>query len=67
MKAVAGVTITNSDKVWWPDDGITKLEIAEHYARCGSAFKLGRAACKVIDRPRNTALPFANAAFDVVP
>jgi bifunctional non-homologous end joining protein LigD len=27
------VTITNPDKVWWPDDGITKLDVATHYAR----------------------------------
>jgi len=46
VKAVAGVTITNSDKVWWPDDGITKLEIAEHYARCA-----GRALPWIADRP----------------
>ena len=30
--SVGGITITNADKVWWPDDGITKLEIARHYA-----------------------------------
>ncbi len=28
---VAGVTITHPDKVWWPDDGITKLDIARYY------------------------------------
>ena len=33
--SVAGITITNADKVWWPDDGITKLEIARHYERVG--------------------------------
>ena len=27
------VTITNADKLWWPDDGITKLDVAMHYAR----------------------------------
>ena len=27
------VTITNADKVWWPDDAITKLDVATHYAR----------------------------------
>lgn len=30
---VADVTITNADKVWWPDDGITKVDVARHYAR----------------------------------
>jgi bifunctional non-homologous end joining protein LigD len=33
---VAGVTITNPDKVWWPDEGITKLDIARHYERVGA-------------------------------
>jgi bifunctional non-homologous end joining protein LigD len=27
------VVITNADKVWWPDDGLTKADIARHYAR----------------------------------
>lgn len=30
---VGDVTITNADKVWWPDDGITKGDVAAHYAR----------------------------------
>ena len=30
---VADVTITNADKIWWPDDGITKGDVAVHYAR----------------------------------
>ena len=30
---VGGVTITNADKIWWPDDGITKGDVATHYAR----------------------------------
>ena len=30
---VAGVGITNADKIWWPDDGLTKVDVAEHYAR----------------------------------
>ena len=28
---VAGVTISNPDKVWWPDEGITKSDIARFY------------------------------------
>jgi bifunctional non-homologous end joining protein LigD len=28
---VAGVAISNPDKVWWPDDGITKADIARFY------------------------------------
>jgi bifunctional non-homologous end joining protein LigD len=31
--AAGSVAITNADKVWWPDDGITKLDVATHYAR----------------------------------
>ncbi len=30
---VAGVTITNPDRVVYPEAGITKLELAEHFAR----------------------------------
>ncbi|HXU90304.1 MAG TPA: non-homologous end-joining DNA ligase [Methylomirabilota bacterium] len=30
---VADVTITNADKVWWSDEGITKGEVAGYYAR----------------------------------
>ena len=33
--SAAGVTISNPDKVWWPDEGITKLDIARHYERVG--------------------------------
>jgi len=33
---VGGVAVTNADKVWWPDDGITKLDVAAHYARVAS-------------------------------
>ena len=28
---VGGVTITSADKIWWPDDGITKGDIARYY------------------------------------
>jgi len=28
---VAGVLISNPTKVWWPDDGITKLDVARFY------------------------------------
>ena len=30
-----GVRITNAEKEWWPDDGITKGDVAAHYARAG--------------------------------
>ena len=30
---VGDVTITNADKIWWPDDGLTKLDVVNHYAR----------------------------------
>lgn len=43
---LGGVTITNADKVWWPDDGITKLDVATHYARVGR-----RLLPWTIDRP----------------
>jgi bifunctional non-homologous end joining protein LigD len=29
---VGGVRIKHADKVWWPDDGIIKLDVARHYA-----------------------------------
>ena len=29
------VAITNADKVWWPDEGLTKLDVARHYDRVG--------------------------------
>src|SRR2546428_14079624 len=28
---VAGVTISNPDKIWWPDEGITKSDLARFY------------------------------------
>lgn len=28
---IAGITISNPDKVWWPDDGITKADVARFY------------------------------------
>ena len=28
---IAGIAISNPDKVWWPDDGITKSDIARFY------------------------------------
>ena len=28
---IAGVAISNPDKVWWPDDGITKADVARFY------------------------------------
>lgn len=29
---MAGVHISHPDKLWWPDDGITKLDVARYYA-----------------------------------
>ena len=29
---VAGVTITRPDKIWWPDEGITKVDVVHFYA-----------------------------------
>lgn len=29
---MAGVSITHPDKVWWPEEGITKLDVARYYA-----------------------------------
>ena len=31
------VKLSNPDKVLFPDDGITKAELAEHYARVADA------------------------------
>jgi bifunctional non-homologous end joining protein LigD len=28
---IAGVAISNADKVWWPDDGISKADVARFY------------------------------------
>src|SRR5919108_409767 len=33
---VGDITITNADKIWWPDDGVTKGDVAHHYARVAS-------------------------------
>jgi len=33
---LAGVTITNPSKVFWPDEGVTKLDLAQYYARIAS-------------------------------
>lgn len=30
---VGGVAISNADKLWWPDEGITKLDVVRHYER----------------------------------
>src|SRR3982751_3435764 len=43
---VAEVTITNADKIWWPDDALTKLDVVNHYARVAS-----RLRPFTIDRP----------------
>ena len=40
------VTITNADKIWWPDDGITKADVARHYARVAT-----RLLPFTVDRP----------------
>jgi len=43
---VDSVAITNADKVWWPDDGITKGDVARHYARVAA-----RLLPFTVDRP----------------
>jgi bifunctional non-homologous end joining protein LigD len=43
---IAGVVISNPDKVWWPDEGITKADIARFYDRNWS-----RVAPWLRDRP----------------
>jgi DNA primase len=43
---VGDVTITNADKIWWPDDGLTKLDVVNHYARVAS-----RLLPFTVDRP----------------
>ena len=36
---IGGVRVTHPDKLWWPDDGITKGEIAEFYDRIAPAIR----------------------------
>lgn len=43
---VGDVTITNADKVWWPDDGLTKGDVARYYARAAA-----RLLPFTVDRP----------------
>jgi bifunctional non-homologous end joining protein LigD len=43
---VGDVTISNADKVWWPDEGITKGDVASHYARAAA-----RLLPFTVDRP----------------
>jgi bifunctional non-homologous end joining protein LigD len=43
---VGDVTITNPDKIWWPDEGLTKLDVVNHYARVAS-----RLLPFTVDRP----------------
>jgi bifunctional non-homologous end joining protein LigD len=43
---VGDVTITNADKIWWPDDALTKGDVALHYARVAS-----RLLPFTVDRP----------------
>ncbi|HEY7520928.1 MAG TPA: non-homologous end-joining DNA ligase [Methylomirabilota bacterium] len=43
---VGDVTITNADKIWWPDDGLTKGDVAGHYARVAT-----RLLPFTVDRP----------------
>lgn len=35
---VAGITITHPDRVLWPEEGITKLDLARYYARIAPRF-----------------------------
>jgi bifunctional non-homologous end joining protein LigD len=43
---VGDVAISNADKVWWPDEGITKLDVVRHYERVAP-----RLAPFLVDRP----------------
>ena len=43
---VGDVTITNADKVWWPEEAITKGAVAAHYARAAA-----RLLPFTVDRP----------------
>jgi bifunctional non-homologous end joining protein LigD len=29
---VSGIPVSHADKMWWPDDGITKLDVVRYYA-----------------------------------
>jgi len=31
VTAIRGVAISNPDKIWWPDEGLTKLDIVRYY------------------------------------
>ncbi len=31
MTAIRGVAISNPDKIWWPDEGLTKFDIVRYY------------------------------------
>ena len=33
---IGGVTLTNPSKLFWPDDRLTKLDLAQFYARIAS-------------------------------
>ena len=37
---VAGVRISNPDKVWWPDDDLTKLDVVQYYDDVASSLML---------------------------
>ena len=43
---VGGVAIGNADKLWWPDEGVTKLDVVRHYERVAP-----RLAPWLADRP----------------
>lgn len=47
--AVAGVTISNPNRVVFPDDGVTKLQVAEYYASVASWI-----LPHIVDRPLST-------------
>jgi len=44
--AIAGVRLTHPDRVYWPDVGVTKKDLAEYYVRVWD-----RMAPHVVDRP----------------
>jgi DNA primase len=29
---MAGIAVSHPDKIWWPDEGITKLDVIRYYA-----------------------------------
>ena len=40
--SVSGVTVSNPGKVWWPDEGITKLDVVRYYDAVWPLIRLER-------------------------